>query len=468
MPRTTTPRKKKTEVSRPIEDTLTEMYQDDDGQMPDMKHIEHRGSRTGMVISFFVLFFLAAAAGAAWLGFFLFSPSQKFSENNVVVNVVPPVSIVNGVEQQYKITLANSGSLALANTEIALKLPENFVITESKPEANNERNDSWTLGALDGDESKTIVLTGVLAATKDSQVNLRTYVDFRPSNFNSDFEKVVDTNLTVAAEAVELNAEKKITADGKNEITVTYKNITDTKLMKGVVRVITGAGFKTSKTTPTAKTQSGSVLLELPELEPAKENKFVIIGAYGPNAVIPENLEVLFERAALTKTLTLAKTELKNDKPEGQVKAPKPLAVSSNGVSDVSIKKGDSVKLTITYKNTTDKPVKNITLVVTGDTPSVKNKSAFDFTNLATSGDPDVIGKQISPDVREAKITWHPEKTPLLREVAPGEMIIIEATVTLKQSEDILKQNSASFIASLSADGDVLQLSDPLSVTITP
>ncbi len=202
MPKTLSTRKRKTDDPRNIDDTLDEMYQENDGSRPDMKHIDYRKSRAGVMIVFFVLFFLASAAAAAWLGFFLFSPSQKFSENQVVTDVVLPAEIINGVEQDYKVTVRNTGTLALANTRIILKLPEGFIVTDATPKASNDRLDSWTLGAIDGEQSKTIALKAAYGKPKGTQDNVRIFVDFKPSNFNSEFEKVVDAGLTVARDAV--------------------------------------------------------------------------------------------------------------------------------------------------------------------------------------------------------------------------------------------------------------------------
>ncbi|OGH63010.1 MAG: hypothetical protein A2848_00950 [Candidatus Magasanikbacteria bacterium RIFCSPHIGHO2_01_FULL_50_8] len=465
MPRTPT-RRKKIETERQIESKLENIYQDSSGDIPNMKQIERRGSHTGFVIATFGLFFMAAAAGAAWLGFFLFSPSQKFSEANIVIGFVPPTQIVNGVEQDYSLTLTNNGSLALANTKASLKLPENFVIVHSKPNAINDRGDSWKLGALDGGENKTVAITAVYAAPKETRTTVRAYIDYRPSNFNSDFEKVVDTNLVVATDSIELSSDKKILTDGKHEISVKYKNISDQKIAGGSIRVSVGAGFKLVKSTPTAKPVSTSLVFEVPELAAGQSGTVTLSGSFNQSANPPESIEVAFERTFGATTLVLARAGLANDKIDQPAATTKPLTIAANGAEEISVKTGDAVKMTVTYKNNSAKTIKNIVLVMTGDTPSVKGKSAFDFTKLETVGDPDVVGKQISPEIREAKVTWHPEKIPTLRELAPGQSVTIEATITLKQIEEILKQASATFVASLSADGDVLQLSDPVIVKI--
>lgn len=466
MPRTPAKRKKKIESEREIETALEDIYQDGAGNVPDMTRIERHGSRTWMVVLTFLLLFMGAAAASAWLGFFMFSPSQKFSESNIVAAISVPPSIVSGIEQPYSITVSNTGALALANSQVNVKLPDQFFVVSSTPVATTERGDRWKLGALDGDESKTISFTAVYSMPQGTRSQIRTYVDYRPSNFNSDFEKVVDTSLEVAANAIDLTAEKKSNADGADEIIVKYKNISGLKLVDAKIRAAVGNGFKLKKSTPAAQMQSGSVVLALPALEPSQEGVLTFSGSYGAGVSAPNPLEIFFERAVAGRTIVLAVAQLTNDGPVQPVSAVKPLTITANNAAETSIKTGDAVQLRATYKNTTEKVIKNITLVVTGDTPSVKGKSAFDFTKLATVGDPDVVGKQLSPEVREAKVTWHPEKTPVLQSLGPGQEVTIEAKITLKPSDEPFKKPEATFVASLSADDEVLQLSDPAIIKI--
>lgn len=459
-------RKNRFEDERNIDDTLDEMYQDDDGSRPDMKHFDYKKSRAGLVVVFFILFFLASAAAAAWLGFFLFSPSQKFSENQVVAEIITPTEITNGIEQDYKINVRNTGSLALANTRVILKLPEGFVVTESTPKATNDRIDSWTLGAIDGNESRAITLKAVYAKPSGTEDNLRAYVDFKPSNFNSEFEKVTDTDLKVVREAVLLSMTKK-----PGQLEVTYKNLTETTITNLVLGVDAGTSFKQTKTNPPAKMLAGVITLQIPELLANKDNTFTIDGAYSPSSTPPANILTTITKQYNNKPLEIAKFELANAGGSDAAQtepAPraKPLSISVNGAATSEVKSGDTMKFVVTYKNTTDKPVTNVALTLVGIGPSIKNKSVFDYTSLGTIGDPDVVGKQINPERREARITWTPEKTNVLKEIAPGQQVVIELSVGVKPLEAGIKDLSATYTLSLSADNDVLSIADPATITI--
>lgn len=465
MPKIPSNRKNKIDDPRNIDDTLDEMYQEDDGSRPDMKHIVYKKSRAGLVVVFFILFFMASAAAAAWLGFFLFSPSQKFSENQVVAEITPPNEIVNGIEQDYTITIRNDGSLALANTRVSLKLPENFIVTDSEPDATSERNDGWSLGAIDGEQSKTITLKAVYGKPKDTKENLRVFVDYKPSNFNSEFEKIVDEPIEVTKNSVEIALSKK-SVDGKNQLEVVYKNIAEQTITNALIGVDAGSSFKMTKAQPPAKILAGVITLQIPELLANKEGKFLIDGGYSASSTPPVAILANITRKFNGKTIEIAKFELANEggSPETptQTSPAKSLSIASNSES---VKPGDQVRLTITYKNTTDKPVTNVAMTLVGVAPSVKNKSIFDYTNLATIGDPDVVGRQINPDKREAKITWSPEKTAVLKEIAPGQQVVIELNVGVKTLESAPKETEATYTLSLSGDNDTMMIADPISIS---
>jgi hypothetical protein len=110
--------------------------------------------------------------------------------------------------------------------------------------------------------------------------------------------------------------------------------------------------------------------------------------------------------------------------------------------------------------------VTNIALTLVGVGPSIKNKSVFDYTNLGTIGNPDVVGKQINPERREARITWTPDKTAVLKEVAPGQQVVIELSVGVKTLEAAVKDPTATYTLSLSADNDVMTIADPVTASI--
>lgn len=411
-------------------------------------------------------FFLASAAAAAWLGFFLFSPSQKFSENQVVAEIIPPTEIIDGVEQDYKINVRNNGALALANTRVILKLPEGFVVTDATPKATTDRIDSWTLGAIDGNESRAITLKAVYAKPKDTQDNLRAYVDFKPSNFNSEFEKVADTDIKVSRDAVSISVVKK-----SEQLEVTYKNLTGSPLTNLVLGVDAGSSFKQTKSNPPAKMLAGIITLQIPELPSDKETIFTIDGAYSPSSTPPATIVTTITKQFNNKPLEIAKFELANDGGSGTSQnepAPraKALSITVNGGTSADVKAGDQMRFVVTYKNTTDKPVTNVALTLVGVGPSVKNKSIFDYTNLGTIGTPDVVGKQINPERREARITWIPDKTTVLKEVAPGQQVVIELSVGVKPFEATTKDSTATYTLSLSADNDIMTIADPVMVSV--
>lgn len=395
-----------------------------------MTHFEKRRGKSGFMITFFILFFMAAAGAAAWLGFFLFSPTQKFSEEQVEISIEPPPTIIAGTESVYRLSIKNTSRLPLATTQVSLSVPNGFVITHTTPGALSEKNERWLIGAMDANETRTIELTALWGGAPGTTGNLRAITTFRPSNFNADFEKISDTNITVAGAPINIT----LTAGTRNEndvITVTTENTSDNDFLDAHL-VVALPGFQSSSTEPKALTQTGLATFEKIGLAAHSKKSFVIIGKIS-DATKPATARV--EQIVTTKTVVIA--EIGNDPktaPTITTTAPSSSpTITLTRAATTPIKPGEAVDLLITFVNSGKTVLTDTTIVFTAETPSVKNKSVFDYNNLNTNGSPDVVGKQLSPTVRRATITWTPKNYPDLANIAAGATLTIPLRLTAKQ-----------------------------------
>src|SRR3989338_7377385 len=107
-----------------VEDELIEIYENPDGTMPDMKHIEgrkhHRLGKAGLLLFLSCVFF----AGIAWLGFFFFEPKSAFREDDVIVSFSGPEEVAPGEEVRYRIRYRNSQPIPLQSVAIQIRYPE--------------------------------------------------------------------------------------------------------------------------------------------------------------------------------------------------------------------------------------------------------------------------------------------------------------------------------------------------------
>lgn len=475
MPRTIKPSKRqKIERSEPedaedIESALEDIYQDSDGTIPDMHHIERRKSRTGMMMTFLALVFLAAAAGAAWLGFFIFNPADKFSEELVTISVGEPAKIVSGLEAEYEVRVHNGNKIALSSADIELKLPDNFIVTGADPKGTTPKNDSWIIGALAGDATKVIHFTGAFAAPKDSHDSIRALLTYRPANFNSEFQKIVNEEIAVAADSFTISVNHKPAGD-KEQFTIAYKNLSSEVITD--LRVITqlGPNFTATKTTPTdCKTQSGTTTCNIASVAAGTDGTVTVMGAYkGSETPIAARLER--DLAGVVEVLVQSGT------PTDIVAAPTAPnstdPASLTRIDDTANKAVDvkgAVTLRANFTNTTDKPVTLKLLSIVGDTPAIGGKGIFDFTNLQTSGDPEVIGKSAPNSRRLATISWSADKIPGGSTVAPGASVTVEIHISRKAETALnlaAKVMNANFSFSATIDGGAAVNSDPLSIPL--
>ncbi len=457
-----------------IESTLEEIYQEDDGTIPDMKNIEHRKKRTGLVIFIFILMFLGAAAGAAWLGFFIFNPADKLSEQQVDVSINLPTKISNGLENEYTITIKNTGSKKVDSSDVELKMPEGFIIASADPKMDPEKKNVWQLGSIDSGTNKMIRVTGNWGAPKGTHDSIRALVSFKPQNFNAEFQKTVIADVTVTETPLEFSLQTQTTDVGTDH-TVAYKNVSSQTIPAGTIKLLIGKNFKPIKTLPNSGAlQDGSISFPIPELKPSTQGTIKFSGTYDlkPNEIAPK-ATATFEIKVGEAVLVLADS---NPSQQAKQEAQKPVAVANTLLltlntdkTELTVQPSDSFTFEIKFTNETDTPLSKSTVILTADTPSIKNKSIFDYTRLNTTGDPDVFGKQLSPTHRLATITWTADKQKDLVSIAPHASILLSGHIYVRTAAELaaVPLNSvAKLVVKLSNDDGVVLVSQPILIKL--
>ncbi len=426
-----------------LEETLEEFYQEPDGTVPDMKHFERARNRTGATVAFFTLVVLALASGAAWLGYFVFTPAQKFSEQQISVTISAPQPVIIGVPQKYVVTVRNDSVLALASSEVYVKLPQPFVVTDAQPAAATNKYERWITGSVDAGSVKTITITGVqgISPSPAPAAMARALLSYRPSNFNADFQKSVDQPLgdPTLPFVLRINATTK---DKKTQqLVATIKNET-AEIISGTTAVITvGTGFVISTSTPVAQMRGVEALVPLPAIAPQTEQKITITGTLGPTGLATQKFLVnrLVEQ---TELLIASASQERTALPQAivGVESTQPLIIVTRtaGTEASTVRPNEFVDISLTFTNTTLKPLKNVALQLQVEAPSVQNKSVFDYTRLDTIGEPDIIGKQLSPTRRLGTITWKVgTKLPELKELSPSQTVTLSARLFARDAETL-------------------------------
>lgn len=485
MERRSTRKTRKAAPPDPIEETLEELYQEPDGSLPDMKHFERARGRTWATVFGTVLVFLIAASAAAWLGYFLFMPAQKFSEQQIVLSVVAPQPVIVGIPQAYRVTVRNGSTLALASSDVYVKMPQPFVVTAADPAATTAKNERWSLGAVDASGEKAVTITGILglpqAATPappapPAPLSVRAMLSYRPSNFNSDFQKVTDQSVGEPTLPLTLRIDSVKKDKQTQQITATIKNEAAEAITDATALIAVGSGFTITTSTPAARINGTDVIIPLPALQPNSETRISLTGKLGPTG--PATQKFVVTRLMGQTELLIASTlhaRVEKITPSSTTSSSAPLRVAAVvQESDRAVARPDQpIEVTVTYTNTTDKPIKNVLLRLEIDAPSVQNKSILDYTKLNAVGSPDIIGKQLTPTRRLGTITWkHGPAIPELTELQPNQTATLTARLYVRDRQTIEEALAGSdgkgvvtITGKMSADGTSLT-SDAITFTV--
>ena len=178
-----------------IEDSLSEIYQDEDGQMVDVRKLDIKKKRG-------ILYWLAlfAVFGALFFGgkaFYEQYVAKKMYNNDIIaLTIEAREELVAGEEFVYDIKIENKNYLNLRDAVLELNYPSGFIYKSATIEPN-EKNNKWLLGVLQAASVKEIRIKGVMIGKVDSTNVLFANLRYQPENFNSEFKKESSISSTI-------------------------------------------------------------------------------------------------------------------------------------------------------------------------------------------------------------------------------------------------------------------------------
>lgn len=176
------------------ESVISELYQD----TKKVKKLDRKTpKRSILMIAMGVL--LSGIIGLSW---WYILKNQSFNDSGIVVSIdKEPLS--SGVTSDIAINYKNNTGKTLSNAKVRVKVPHNVVITNTNPSSDEPatsngtlpHNLTFTLGTLAEDASGKILVSAALFAQQDTAHSFDVFFEYRPANFNANFEKKIATTL---------------------------------------------------------------------------------------------------------------------------------------------------------------------------------------------------------------------------------------------------------------------------------
>ena len=372
------------------------------------------------------LFVVLAAVGSYGYNLWL---KDAFHQDRVAVSFEGPSQADSTQSVKYIIHYKNNNRVTLNNAEIQLSYGDNFQPTNN----TNLKNLSPTastifVGAIKPMSEGSVELNGIFYAPKDFPAYLHAALHFTPSNGTSELvmEDQVGVNITASPVLLSINAPNQA-ADGDNvSYDVDYTNL-DVKQMSGLqVHIDFPQGFTLAKAEPAASENNSDWYIGT--LDPNQSGKINIQGQLKGSQGESKDLVVsIGQMGDDGKLVVYSKQQLTTN----MIAPVLVVQQSMDGKSDNVVNAGETLKYTITYKNSGSIGLRDAII-----TDQILGKS-LDLSKISIEGG--------SFDGTTNTITWKASDIPGLAIINPNESGQVHFTVPVKDVIPVASQLDKNF-----------------------
>ncbi len=214
-----------------IEQSLSEIYQDDDGHLVDVQKIEKK-KRLGVVFWFpFLIFWLALAIQLGWF-YYQHSINTTKTDQVRLSITADKDAVAAGEPFTYTATIINLAGIPLRQVRLKVSYPQNFVALAASPRpqiASSSANNEWLIQHLAGFASYKIKIKGALVGQVGQTNTILAQMTYAPGNFSSVFKKSASLDILVNEPGLDVSVDAPTVAllGEKNEISVSLAALAD-------------------------------------------------------------------------------------------------------------------------------------------------------------------------------------------------------------------------------------------------
>lgn len=435
-----------------IADKIARIYEDPDGKIPEMNKIKIRSKNPLLRFTIFLLFLTSLMAFFSWAGFLYFPQGEKFSEEKISLVIDGPSQVELGGTSTYKIIIKNSLAAPLKNLTLNTNYPDGFVFIESNKSAQNLGNTEWSLPDLEPLSETELVITGKTFGSLDQQGSWRVFLSYQPSSLNSQMQKITTLNTQVSLTPFVLTAKipEKVAYGTETEIIYTLENKNGYLPEKMYLTLKIPEKFSISSSSPALDKENRWVIS--PSSTDYFPKNFKVVGRFTGELETQETMQAFLELPILAARQTYTIGQIENKISLSRTAYLMALAINGT-TSDLSAKPGDPLNITVNFKNAGKEPLKDASVQLKIDAPSLNKVSMMDWPELSDSLDGTIIGKQVSETIRNGTITWNKSKLKDLSEIKSNQEVSIDLRLPIKDGGKIslsgLKDHEISVLAEI-------------------
>ncbi len=415
------------ELSHPIDELYDQQVKPTRGTSH-TKHKIERGSQKKSSFLFISGLVILLISGLVWLGFFLIGSNNRFDDSKIDLSVDSPDKIVSGDPLDMVIHYTNNTGKDLASSSIRVKTPEGFKLASSEPKANGTNEYHFLFGTLHPKDTGKIVLHGIFYGKLEEEKQGTIYFDYRPENFNADFEKILTKSIRATSIPVELSV-TRVGADAAGTpgtYTITVKNTSATPRGPYKLALSLPDDFVISDSKPKLSSDNSIIT---PILLSGTPFVTTISGAYKSSS-----------QGEMKMNATLF--AVVDDKEFAQVTVDSISKIEASPLTiDIqlgdtkkkgSVAPGDTIQTHINVTNKGQNTLSDIVLTMEVEAPSFNNQSIIKWDAINDPWEGTISAVQVSPEIRTATVVWTGKQIEHFKSLAPGKSFEFEVDLPLK------------------------------------
>ncbi|MDD5071609.1 MAG: hypothetical protein PHQ42_02635 [Patescibacteria group bacterium] len=416
-----------------IDSGLSEIYQDEKGDMVDVKKLNIKKKRGFFFKMLNLIFFLAILAGLGYGSYYyIFHGGSDATALNFFIS--GPEKVIAGEEFFFTLDYRNLSRVSAKNIRIEVSYPENFIFLDSLP-LPGEKNSVWQFDNLNSGGSGSVKIKGKIINGKETSNIILAKIVYTPENFSSEFKK--ETSLAIAVEDIGIDIDfdysSTVLLGEENEIAVKIKaqennffpqfKFTIDPLEN--MEIISAAAVEAKDGKDSESLAIEKVRAGVYNISGAKEEEREFKIKYKLSKKISDEQEIImrFENLAEDdKTHSFLEKRIKIE----VIKSDLNLTLIINGSkNDQAVNFGDRLNYSIVYNNKGETAMKDVVLM------AVLESDFLDWKTLKEESG----GRE-----KGNTITWTKEEIPALAELEPDREGIIDFSfdiVSLAQAQAV-------------------------------
>jgi len=427
-----------------IDEGLNAIY--GDSQVDFSKMDRSRSWITSLLLTIIVT--LSIIAITAWGGFFAYTTYFDAQNTDTFeISIDAPKEASSGELTEVKIHYNNPSDVPLARLSLDVRIPKSFKVSSFNPIPDNQEELIWDIGTLAPNTDGDIIINGIWLANTPSSLPIQVFTNYRPANFNADFQNIETVQITTFESLINTIVEGP--EEGRSgellEYTINVENTSDGIIENIKVSLNSPEGFFFEESIPEIEAGQPPVWV-IPAISPGSKEEISFSGTFASDITgfnyFNIDTAMLYAEESLEQGSIEAFTDVINTGLS--------LKVVVNGANEnVTTDLGENVRISIDVENTGESDIDEINLFFNIDSEE----------SIPVDWDEADIQKGYK---NGTTISWSPIQ---IDPLAPGEHHITNLILPILDEIDNDYSDVFSFVASTDLDGIEVK-SSPIEVSL--